>query len=176
MNKNIVILTVLLTFFLTGYLIFTFFFNKTNNISEKKETINREEFVQKAVDKRASFAIFTNGIFRIFTASMYHNLSSDVYIEKSNPNIIIVKKESVTWNDFFSTLPFKLTHNCLTTGTNETFCSTNNKTLKFYLNGLEKAQVLDEKINNGDMLLISFGNEQIDIIRAQLEKVPKLTK
>ena len=76
-----------------------------------------------AVDINAAFAIYTNGTFRIFTAVMYHNLSEDVFIESGNPNIVHVKKNGVTWGNFFGTLPMKLSAECLTTGTGQTFCN-----------------------------------------------------
>src|SRR3990172_6251669 len=60
---------------------------------------------EKMADKKAAFAIFTNGTFRIFTDPRYHNLSSDVYIESTNPNIVLIQREGITWNDFFKTLP-----------------------------------------------------------------------
>ena len=128
----------------------------------------------QAVDKQAYFAIFTNGTFRIFTAAMYHNLSKDAYIEASNPNIIKVKKDDVTWNDFFSTMPFKLTDECLTTGTGQTFCTGNGGTLRFYLNGEKKEHVLDRIIKNRDALLVTFGNESEEAIKKQLRKVYNL--
>lgn len=126
------------------------------------------------VDKQASFAIYTNGTFRIFTASMYHNLSDDVFIEASNPNIIKIKKTGITWYDFFSSLPFKLTHECLTTGTRETYCTNKDKALTFYLNGEKEAQILDRVIRDRDKLLITYGNESVASIKKQLEKVPNL--
>lgn len=124
------------------------------------------------INKQASFAIFTNGTFRVFTASMYHNLSEDVFIESSNPNIVRVKKAGVTWDDFFKTLPFKLSKDCLTTGTGQTSCTGQNGTLKFYLNGQLEPKTLDKVINQGDKLLISFGNETEPQIQTQLEKIP----
>lgn len=127
----------------------------------------------QSVDYSAGFAIFTKGTFRVFTASMYHNLSPDVYIEASNPNIIKIKKAGITWNDFFLTLPFKLTHDCLTTGTKETFCNGSDGTLKFYLNGERKEAALDQEIQNGDKLLVTFGNEFEDTIKQQIDKIPK---
>ena len=126
----------------------------------------------QVVDKQASFAIFTNGTFRIFTATMYHNLSENVYIEASNPNIVRVKKTNITWNDFFSTLPFKLSQDCLTTGTNETFCTGSSGTLKFYLNGEEKPEVLNLVIESGDKLLVTFGKESTETIKKQLDEIP----
>lgn len=126
------------------------------------------------VDYKASFAIFTHNTFRVFTAPMYHNLSNDVFIQASNPNIIYVKKNNLTWNDFFKTFPFKLTKECLTTGTGQTFCTGLGGTLKFYLNGVREDNLLDRTINAGDQALISFGNESDTQIQAQLRQIPKV--
>lgn len=103
---------------------------------------------------------------------MYHNRSKEVYIDATNPNIIKIKKAGITWNDFFKTLPFSLTHECLTTGTKETFCNNPSKTLRFYLNGVRKTMVLDEVIHHGDKLLVSYGNEGDNVIAQQLRKIP----
>jgi hypothetical protein len=123
-------------------------------------------------DKKASFAIFTNGTFRIFTAAMYHNLSEDVYIEGTNPNIVYVKKDGITWDDFFKTLPFSLSPDCLTTGTGQTFCTNSTKKLKFYINRILDPNALGKKINNGDQLLISYGSENESEIKQELEQIP----
>ena len=87
----------------------------------------------ETVNYQAVFAIYTNSVFRVFTAPMYHNLSKDVYIQADNPNIVLVKKSGVSWNDFFNTLPFSVTKDCLITWTKDTFCTNPTKTLKFYL-------------------------------------------
>jgi len=127
--------------------------------------------VAKTVDYKARFAIYTNGTKRVFTNSMYHNLSKNVYIEASNPSVVHVKKDGTTWMDFFMTLPFKLDKNCLTTGTKETFCSTPNATLKFYLNGEKNDKLLFTPIKNGDVALISYGTENEAQIKSQLNSL-----
>lgn len=127
---------------------------------------------QETVEAKAAFAIFTNGTFRIFSASMYHNLSEDAYIDSSNPNIVNVKKAGITWNDFFKTLPMKLSRDCLTTGTRQTFCTGTGGTLKFYLNGTKDQNALERTINNGDQLLVTFGSEPEVQIQKQLQQVP----
>ena len=126
---------------------------------------------QKSVDYKAKFAIYTNGVKRVFTNPMYHNLSKDVYIEASDPAIVHVKKDGITWMNFFMTLPFKLSKDCLTTGTNETFCATKNATLKFYLNGIRTNNLLFEKIKDGDLALISYGSENEAQIKSQLNSL-----
>lgn len=124
------------------------------------------------VDYSAGFAIFTNGTFRVFTAAMYHNLSSDVYIQANNPNIVYVKKNDITWNDFFKTLPLKLTKDCLVTGTKQTFCTDSNGRLRFYINGKEDINALDKYIKNKDQLLVTYGNEDDVQIDQQLKRIP----
>lgn len=129
---------------------------------------------QDKADYTARFAIFTHGTFRIFSAAMYHNLSPEVFIQSNNPNIVRVKKNNLTWNDFFSTLPFKLTKQCLTTGEGEQFCTGNEGTLKFYLNGKRDDDMLNRIIQPRDAVLVSFGNENGEQIRKQLEGIPDL--
>jgi hypothetical protein len=128
--------------------------------------------VDNDVDYSASFAIFTHGTFRIFTAPRYHNQSEDVYIQSVNPNIIQVKISGVTWDDFFKTLPMKLAKDCLTTGTGQTFCTNTNSRLRFFINGREDTNALDKIIKDGDKLLVTYGSEDMQQIKDQMEKIP----
>jgi hypothetical protein len=113
---------------------------------------------QEDVNYTASFEIRTNGIKRDFSAVMYHNLSQDVYIENPDPSIIHVKKTSITWAAFFETLPMRLHAKCLITGTNEQFCTEGNNVLRFLINDEENPEALDQVINEGDRLVVTFGS------------------
>lgn len=104
----------------------------------------------------ANFEIYTNGTKRIFTDGKYHNLSPDVFIEASAPNIVQVRKPGVTWTNFFETLPMSLTKDCLVTGTKQTFCTDATGELKFYLNDNEDKDALDRQINESDRLLVKY--------------------
>jgi len=131
-----------------------------------------ESPVAPFTDFQASFAVFTNGTFRVFSAPMYHNLSQAAYIESSHPNRVQVKKSGTTWNDFFSTLPFELTADCLTTGTKEVFCSGSKGLLQFYINGVKNVNALTQEIKENDKLLVTFGNESDKKINQQIDRVP----
>ena len=126
---------------------------------------------QDAVPYTAAFAIFTNGLKRTFTASMYHHLSEDVFITTDNPEVVHVERLSLTWNDFFSTLPFTLTKECLTTGTGQTYCTGDTGTLRFYLNGQLSPDALDLPITKNDQLLVTFGNENEAQIMDQIRQI-----
>lgn len=141
---------------------------KNSAFSQNPNTTIPQE--QKEIN--ASFTIFINDGLRVFTASMYHNLSPNVYIKKDKPNIVVVTKNGTTWQDFFNTLPMKLTVECITTGTGETFCTTGTKKLKFYLNGKLERNLLGTEIKNGDKVLITFGYETDAQIQNQLKLIP----
>ncbi|MBI2594487.1 hypothetical protein HYW39_02195 [Candidatus Curtissbacteria bacterium] len=132
----------------------------TSKFQNKETTAPNFEFTplvqDQEVDIKATFTIITNGITRNFNAKMYQNLSTDVYIEASNPTIVYVKKKGATWDDFFTTLPMTLTKDCLTTGTKETFCTGQGGTLRFYLNDNEDKDLLDGEIKDADKVLIQF--------------------
>lgn len=109
------------------------------------------------VDLTATFEIFTNGTKRVFTQAMYHNQSPDAYIESPDPSVVHIKKANVTWDDFFRTLPFSLTKDCLVTGTRQTFCSNETKRLRFFLNGEETPNALELEIKANDALKVTYG-------------------
>lgn len=140
--------------------------------SEQHEQVAVKDEQEVVVDYQASFAIFTNGTRRIFTDQKYHNQSKGAFLQGENPNIVHVKKDTITWDDFFKTLPMQLTKECLVTGTQQTFCTGTNGTLKFYRNGKEDKDALNKVIKNGDQLLVSYGSENENQIQQQLQQTP----
>lgn len=114
--------------------------------------------INKQVNIQANFKIITKGTIRIFTDPKYHNLSEDVYIESADPSVVYVKKAGITWGNFFNTLPspMKVTKECLTTGTNQLYCTGDAGTLTFSINGIEDPNLLNKEIKAEDNLLIEF--------------------
>jgi hypothetical protein len=119
--------------------------------------LNDEE---SGVSFTANFEIEADGIKRNFSREMYMNLSKDVYIESpESSNFVHIKKEGVTWNDFFKTLPMSLTKDCLITGTKQEFCTSETKKLKFFINDLQSPDALDQIIKPDDRLRVVYGEE-----------------
>lgn len=104
----------------------------------------------------AEFKIVTNGTIRIFTDQKYHYQSKDVYLTPDKPNTIQIKKEGITWSDFFKTLPMSLDNKCLVTGTKQTFCTSELYILTFNINGSNDPKALNKKINKDDFLLVEY--------------------
>lgn len=126
------------------------------------------------VNYKATFAIYTNGTFRVFTDSRYHNKSEEVFIDPASPNVVVVKKRGTTWDDFFKTLPMEVRSNCLVTGTKQTLCTTKTQTLKFYINGELVTDFLNHEIKDGDKVLISYGPASDPAIKNQLKRLDTL--
>lgn len=158
----------LIVVFLLGlvFLLISSYSGKTKN-----EILNDKQSIVTPAEKRASFAIYTNGTFRIFTSPMYHNLSEEVFIEPSSPNIAIVKRDGITWRDFFSTLPFSVDEKCLITGTKQTFCTNDSSTLQFFLNEERNQKALDQIIEPDDKLLITYEAENSSVIINQINSL-----
>lgn len=177
MSRSVLVGLALFILVLSGFILISKSQKNSDSFPIEKKTTQQqiaESGDAQAVDRRASFAIFTNSTFRVFTAAMYHNLSEDVFIQSDKPNIIHIKKPGITWNDFFKTLPLTLTKDCLITGTKETFCTGTSGSLVFYLNSKHEQNALDKEINSGDQLLVSFGKEDDKQIQKQLQQVPEI--
>lgn len=139
--------------------------------SHPSETAQTEN--PAAVATTAAFLIYTNNVKRSFTASMYHHKSNDVYLTAQNPQLVHVTVQSITWGEFFRTLPMRLTAQCLTTGTKETYCTQpSGMKLQFFLNGQETPAVLRLAIANNDRLLVTYGlTTELDLAH-QIQSVP----
>lgn len=133
------------------------FFNRTQTQNiVTQHTTSLSPSVNQETNIIASFTIITDNITRSFKALKYHNKSQDVYIESSDPSVVHVKKSGITWDDFFNTLPMKLTKDCLITGDGEELCHNKNGTLEFFLNDIKDPNLLDKEIKEGNKALIKF--------------------
>ena len=130
--------------------------------------------IAPAVHYMAHFAIFTNSTFRDFNNERYHQQSTDVYLKADNPNEVHVNAHGITWQKFFDTLPMKLTKSCLTTGTGQEFCTSENSELTFFINGEQNQNVLDEIISPNSKLLVSFGIKDKSV-ESELEKLEEIS-
>lgn len=154
--KKILIATVLIILVLVFSFVYFSGSQKMTALPVMNTEKQMDEALNHSVNITATFEIYTNGTPRTFSAAMYHNLSDEVYIEAINLNLVHIKKQGITWDDFFKTLPFSLDENCLTTGTGQTFCTNQTKALKFYLNSELNQNALDRVINENDELIIRY--------------------
>lgn len=172
--KFLVIFTILLGLAAGYYFGFDHGWEKSVE-NTSRSPVKQKEPQSESAEFEANFAIFTDGILRSFANPMYHYLSEEVYIGES-PYSVIVKKQAVTWDDFFQTLPFSLTNDCLVTGDGERLCNSSRKRLKFYLNDKSEPSLLELAIKPQDLAVIIYGPEIETQTDALLERGRGLLK
>jgi hypothetical protein len=131
-----------------------------------------DQILDESNTGKASFLVFTNGIKRDFTASMYLNQSKEAYLTGEEPGLVVIEHPQFTWGEFFMSLPFSLTSQCLTTGLGEIYCDGDGGNLKFFLNGKEDPDMLDKIMKNNDKLLVTFGSLSEQETTNQIQQVP----
>jgi hypothetical protein len=74
----------------------------------------------------------------------------------------------VTLGFLFDTMNLQLTKECFVFSDGKSFCNNDEYSLKFYINGEQVDSVKDYVISQGDMVLISYGSENIKETQEQL--------
>ncbi len=104
-----------------------------------------------------------------FSAPAYQIKSAWIHFEGNDGTTIHKHATGVTLGYLFETLNIGLTDECYEfPDRSRSFCSEDENTLKFYINGEKVVGVLDYVFTDGDKLLISFGSETPEEIESQL--------
>ena len=111
-----------------------------------------------------------------FTAPTYQIKSSWIHFEESDGQTIHRHASGVTLGYLFDTLNIGLDEDCYTFPDGRNFCTVEDKegdeySLKFYINHEKVSDIRNYVINDGDRILISYGNESQEKIDRQLIEV-----
>ena len=95
------------------------------------------------------------------------------YIHFENHDGITVHRHAsgVALGFLFKTLKIGLTDDCFIFPDKREFCTNNDYSLKFYINHQKVPTILDYVLDDGDRILVSYGNENSTQIDEQLAKV-----
>lgn len=104
------------------------------------------------------------------TQERYQLQSSFIHLESNNGFVIHRHSTGITLGYFFETLNLGLTQDCFTFDRTE-FCSNDEYTLKFYINEKQVDDILDYLILEGDLILISYGDDNQEEIAKQLAEL-----
>jgi len=108
-----------------------------------------------------------------FTAPTYQIKSSWIHFEESDGKTVHRHASGVTLGYLFETLNIGLDDSCYTFPDGRNFCTVEDKdgqeySLKFFINHEKVSDIRDYVINDGDRVLITYGNESQEKIDAQL--------
>jgi len=78
--------------------------------------------------------------------------------------------DDVTFGDFLSSLGFSLTDSCVTTNTEESFCTDQSKTLTLLVNGTNVTEIGNYIPQEGDKILLYYGDtpSQLSTLQSQI--------
>lgn len=103
-----------------------------------------------------------------FSAPAYQIKSSWIHFEGRDGTTIHKHATGVTLGYLFDTLGLGLDDQCFVFQDGRSFCTNEDYSLKFYINGEKVPDIRDYEINDDDRILISYGAETPEEIEAQL--------
>lgn len=129
----------------------------------------------------AAIVIFVNDEYLNFSLPQFQLLSKYIHFENHNPYLIHKHATDVPLEMLFASMGMKITRDCLLLNYYESekiktgeFCSDQNNTLSFFVNGKPFNSDLSKYVfDHNDRILISFG--EIDSIPKQLDYLESLT-
>ena len=132
--------------------------------------------LRQEVHWHADFALYIRGERYDFNQERFvsdeeDQLSENVHIHGTRDSVVHVHREGTTWREFFDSLGFELTDQCLTTPEGEQLCNSDTERLSFVLNGVRLDGLAFQDITDIDRALISFGSESDEQLLEQYAQV-----
>ncbi len=103
-----------------------------------------------------------------FSLPAYQIKNSWIHFEGQDGATVHRHSSGVTLGYLFETLGIGIDQNCYIFPDGREFCTNEDYSLKYYINHQQVPQINDYVIDEGDRILISYGNEDQDGINAQL--------
>jgi len=106
-----------------------------------------------------------------FSATTYQIKSSWIHFEESDGNTIHRHSSGVTLDYLFGTLGLDIDEDCYIFGVGRQFCTNEDYSLKYFINGDSVNDINDYVIQDDDRILISYGSETEDQIADQMNEL-----
>jgi hypothetical protein len=103
-----------------------------------------------------------------FAATTYQIKSSWIHFEESDGNTVHRHSSGVTLNYLFESLGIGIDEDCYIFGDGRQFCTNEDYSLKYFINGDSVNSINDYVVQNDDRILISYGGETEIQINQQL--------
>jgi len=124
----------------------------------------------------ADFLVAINGQLWDFTADKYQSsstqkLADDIHLHDHQGNVLHRHASGITIGDFFSSLGFTLSNDCLITDTKETYCGDEENVLQVYVNGEKVTAAATYIPAEEDQILVYFGRDEQSLIEPLLSDI-----
>ena len=117
--------------------------------------------------EHAAFAARLNGTQFDFGTPQYQVKSKYMHVENEDGTTLHRHATKVPIYEFFKTIKMNLTNNCFTTDKGVKYCSNEKNNLEFYVNGSKVSSISDYVFNDGDRILIVYGDTPLQVKQDQ---------
>jgi hypothetical protein len=129
------------------------------------------EELRQPVHWHADFAVFVRGERFDFNRPEFVSKEGEeknpwVHIHEPRYTVVHSHREQTTWDEFLTSIGFKLTDTSLMLPSGETLENTDSEQLKFYVNGVRIDSLMFQDILDLNQVLISYGPETDDEVLA----------
>ncbi len=135
----------------------------------EEQKIDSSSFVFGSAHEHASISIMIHDDPYDMTLEKFQLTSPYIHLENYNGHVIHRHSEHVKLGFLFKTLKIGLDQDCIVLEDKREFCTNDEFSLKFYINGKKVQDIRDYLIFDGDLILISYGAESEEQIKAQLK-------
>lgn len=122
-----------------------------------------------------AFMIFVEGEQLDFSQDKYQLKSRFIHVENNDGTTIHRHATGVPFGDFLKSIGINIIERCLVLDNETKYCEHDNVKLRFFLNHNEVNSIMGYIIQNGDRLLITYGNKTDSEINAELADLQKVT-
>ncbi len=128
------------------------------------------------VHVHSDFIVYLDGEAIDLSADKYQTTAmqtvhAHIHLHDNNDEVIHRHDPGVTLGDFFGSLGFTLTDECITTDTEDAFCSTDDEQLLFFVNGKPLENPASYVNKEEDRILVYFGEPDNELIPFLLDEV-----
>jgi len=132
---------------------------------------DESSFVFGSAHEHASILIKIHDDPYDLTQERFQLTSPYIHLENSNGHVIHRHSEYVRLSYFFYIINLGLTEDCFTFDDKREFCTNDDYSLKFYINGKQVDDIRNYLIFDGDLILVTFGDEGPEQIKRQLKEL-----
>lgn len=106
-----------------------------------------------------------------FNIPKYQNASYWINFESPYNDIIHIHGDKTTMGFLFETMNFKVNESCFIFPEGRYFCTNEEYSLKYYINGDKVSSINDYRVLDADRILISYGPETRQEIELQFDEL-----
>lgn len=133
------------------------------------QKIDDSNFIFGSAHEHASLSIMIHGKLFDLTQEKYQLTSPYIHLENNNGYVVHRHSQGVSLGYLFETLDIGLSENCLVFSDRMKYCTNDKYSLKFLINQRHVEDIKDYLIFEGDIILISYGNETQEEINQQFK-------